>query len=172
MAKLGTEKLYFHTPEAHTNQQYIPKHPITFNPCPIEPKFAHFEAISILHTMPPQRRSQGLAAPPTDPPAPLKKPRTSNSKGNTMASNARFGLYWARIEGVWGYIAGLYVPQVCENKVSPCRALPRILHLPIAKKAPTRASPRTSRLDREVGLVNSTFSSTSAYSRSAYVLYG
>ena len=26
-----------------------------------------------------------------------------------------FGLYWARIEGVWGYIAGLYVPQVCEK---------------------------------------------------------
>ena len=41
-----------------------------------------------------------------------------------------FELYWARIEGVWGYIAGLYMPQVCEDKVSPCRALPRILHLP------------------------------------------
>ena len=26
MRILGTEKLYFHTPEAHTNQQYIPKH--------------------------------------------------------------------------------------------------------------------------------------------------
>ena len=27
MRLLGTERLYFHTPEAHTNQQYIPKHP-------------------------------------------------------------------------------------------------------------------------------------------------
>ena len=61
MRILGTEKLYFHTPEAHTNQQYITKHPVTFNSCPIEPKFARFEGIRILHTMPAQRRSQGLA---------------------------------------------------------------------------------------------------------------
>ena len=52
----------FHTPKAHTNQHYIPKHSVTFNSCPIELKFAHFEAISILHTMSSQRRSQSSAA--------------------------------------------------------------------------------------------------------------
>ena len=60
MRILGTERLYFHTPEAHTNQ-YITKRPITFDSCSVEPKFARFEAISILHIMPAQRGSQGLA---------------------------------------------------------------------------------------------------------------
>ena len=36
----------FHTSKPPpTNQQYIPKHPITFTSCPTEPKFAHIEAI-------------------------------------------------------------------------------------------------------------------------------
>ena len=47
MRILGTEKLYFHTPEAHTNQQYIPKHPITSNSCPAELKWKRLKAISI-----------------------------------------------------------------------------------------------------------------------------
>ena len=57
MGILGTEKLHFHTPEAHTNQQYIPKHPITFNSCPVELKLKRLKAFNILHTMLPQRRS-------------------------------------------------------------------------------------------------------------------
>ena len=69
MIVLGAGKPFFHTPEAHTNRQYIPKHPNTFNSCPIELKLKCLKAlnilriiaISILHIMPLQRRTQSLA---------------------------------------------------------------------------------------------------------------
>ena len=47
MIVLGAGKLFFHTPEAHTNQQYISKHPITSNSCPVELKLKRLKAISI-----------------------------------------------------------------------------------------------------------------------------
>ena len=84
------KKFIFHTPKPHTNQQYISKHPVIFNSCLIEPKFAHSKAVSMLHIKPPQRRSQSLAVPlPFDPSAPPEKPMIYNSGGRTMASNAR-----------------------------------------------------------------------------------
>ena len=56
-------KNVFHISGPHeTDQQYIRNHSITFNSCPIDPKFAYFEAISILNIMFTQDRNQGLAA--------------------------------------------------------------------------------------------------------------
>ena len=47
MIVLGAGKTFFHTPETNTNQQYIPKHPITSNSCPIELKLKRLKAINI-----------------------------------------------------------------------------------------------------------------------------
>ena len=47
MIVLGAGKTFFHTPEAHTNQQYIPKDPITSNSCSVELKLKRLKVISI-----------------------------------------------------------------------------------------------------------------------------
>ena len=56
------KKAYFtHANYIHISSIYVPKRSITFNSCPIESKFAHFEVINILHFMPSQRCNQSLA---------------------------------------------------------------------------------------------------------------